>query len=84
MSDTQLFKAMEICQIKKEPSKGPFVLKSVSFAEPGLDGVGTVFRFPLFQCLVIAAFGFDDSASVRVFVDLYLARLKVAALESTA
>ncbi|MNP64965.1 hypothetical protein D3C76_1605190 [compost metagenome] len=34
--------------------------------------------FPLLQSFVIAAFGFDDFASVRIFVDLHLAGLTAA------
>jgi hypothetical protein len=69
---------------KKGPSKGPFVLKQKSLAQPGLNSRGAVFCFPLFQRFVIAAFGFDDFASVRIFVDLHLARLKVAVMDKTA
>ena len=38
------------------------------------------FRFPFLQNLVVAAFGFDDFAGLRIFVDLHLARLAGAAL----
>lgn len=34
-----------------------------------------MFCFPFLQRFVVAAFGFDDFASVRTLVDLYLARL---------
>jgi hypothetical protein len=33
---------------------------------------------------VVAAFGFNDFASVRIFEDLHLARLKVAVMDKTA
>lgn len=58
--------------------RGPFVLKPKSPGQPGLNGRGAVFCFPLFQGLVIAAFGFDDFACVRVFIELHLARLTSA------
>src|SRR5207253_11091413 len=53
----------------------PFVLKPRSLGEPRLDGGRAVLSFPFRQSLVIAAFGFDDFAGVRVFVDLHLAWL---------
>ena len=43
--------------------KGHFVLNPISLGQPGLDSGGTVLRFPIFQRLVIAAFGFDDFAN---------------------
>ncbi len=55
---------------------GPlFVLKLTSLSEPGFHGVRTVSGFPFFQRLVVAAFGLDNFAGVRVFVDLNLPRL---------
>jgi hypothetical protein len=50
---------------QKRPSKGPFVLKPKSIAQPGLNGVGAMLCFPLFQRVLVAAFGFDDFAGVR-------------------
>jgi len=40
--------------------------------EPGLNGFSAVFSFPLFQLLVVAAFGLDNFAGVRVVVLLDL------------
>lgn len=37
-----------------------------------------MFRFPLLQRFVVAAFGFDDFACVRIFVDLHLTWLTAA------
>jgi hypothetical protein len=36
--------------------------------------------FPIFQRLVVAAFGFDDFTCVRVFLDFHLVRLTAARL----
>ena len=59
---------------------GPFVLKPKSLGQPGLDGVGAVLSFPLFQSLVVAAFRLYDLAGVGVLVDLHLAWLAGARL----
>lgn len=40
-----------------------------------------MFNFALFQRLVIATFGFDDFAGVRIFVDIHLAWLTAAGFE---
>lgn len=34
--------------------------------------------FPLFQSLVVTAFGFDDFTGVWILIDLYLARFAAA------
>ena len=57
------------------PSKGPFVLKPTLLGQPRLNSRGAVLSFPFLQRLVVAAFGFDDFAGVRVLVDLHLAWL---------
>ncbi len=57
------------------PPRAFFVLKSNSLGKPGLDSGGAEFRFPFPQCLLVAALGLDDFASVWIFVDLHLARL---------
>lgn len=50
---------------------GRFVLKLNSLGKPGLDGVGAVFSVPFFKTLVVTAFGFDDLAGMRIFVEFY-------------
>lgn len=49
------------------------VLNPTSLGQPGLDRGSAVFSLPLFQRPVIAAFGLNDFAGVRFFVDLHLA-----------
>ncbi|KPU60485.1 hypothetical protein AN403_4139 [Pseudomonas fluorescens] len=63
---------------QKRAIKGPFLLNLKSPGQPRLDSARAVFSFPLFQRFVIATFGFDNFAGVRVFVDLNLAWLAAA------
>ncbi|ANH99239.1 hypothetical protein A8L59_18110 [Pseudomonas koreensis] len=63
---------------KKGPSKALFVSEPISLGQPGLNCRGAVLCFPLFQSLVVAAFGFNKFASVRIFINLQLARLATA------
>lgn len=59
-------------------SKGPLIVKPNSLGQPGLNGRGAVLCFPFLEGLVVAAFGFDDFACVRIFIDLHLAWLTAA------
>ena len=63
---------------KKGPRRALFVLKPKSLGQPGLNGIRAVFCLPLLQTFVIPTFGFDDLASVRIFVDLHLTWLTSA------
>ena len=58
----------------KRITEDSFILNAKSLGQPRLNGRGAVRCFPFLQRLVIAAFGFDDFAGIRVFIDLYLAR----------
>ena len=53
----------------------PFSHATPLFFQPAFNLIGTVLGFPLFQRLVIAAFGFNHFTGVWVFVSLQLARL---------
>ena len=60
---------------QKRPFRAFFLRKPNSLGQPGLNGGGAVLSFPFLQRLVIAAFGFDDFAGVRIFVDLHFCLL---------
>lgn len=62
----------------KRAHLGPFSGVAILLFQPAFNLIGTVLGFPLFQRLVITAFGFDHFASVRIFVRLQLARFAFA------
>lgn len=59
----------------KRPLKGLFTTRSKLLGKPRLDSRRAVFGLPFLQRFMIAALGFDDFTSVRILIDLYLARL---------
>jgi hypothetical protein len=71
---------MHFCSsnISKKGPLGPFLGEADLLFQPPFDDGGAVFSFPLFQSLVVAAFGFDNLTSLRIFVDLERARFTSA------
>lgn len=64
--------------MKKRARLGPFSDVAILLFQPAFNLIGTVLGFPLLQCLVITAFGFDHFASVRILIRLKLARFAFA------
>lgn len=60
---------------EKSAHKGPFSLTPKSLPQLGLNRRCAMRGFPLFQNFVIAAFGLDNLAYMRVFIDYDLTGL---------